>query len=245
MRGALFKETAGKRALNIDPRTKLLLLLTMAVFVFSSAGAGSMFIFRILLTAVSLLLILSSGSKKKFVTVTAVIVAAYFMQFVIVPLIPGAAAQILMLFLNLLTHFAPSFIMAYFVISSTTVSEFNAAMERIHMPNAIIIPMSVMFRFFPTIKEEFAAIDDAMRMRGIRFGGGKVGAMLEYRLVPMMSCCVRIGEELSASALTRGLGAPGRRTNICDIGFHVQDILLILLCVLAFVMWILLRIHVL
>lgn len=245
MKSTLFKETAGRRALNLDPRTKLLLLLTMAVFVFSSAGAGSMLIFRILLTAVSLLLIMLSGNSKNFVVFTAVIGAAYFVQFAVVPLIPGAAAQILMLFLNLLTHFAPSFAMAYFVVSTTTVSEFNAAMERIHMPNSIIIPMSVMFRFFPTIREEFAAINDAMRMRGIRFGGGKVGAMLEYRLVPMISCCVRIGEELSASALTRGLGAPGRRTNICKIGLHAQDLTLILLCILAFIMWTLFRFHVL
>lgn len=46
------------------------------------------------------------------------------------------------------------------------------------------IPMSVIFRFFPTIGEENAAISDAMRMRGIRFGGKHPGRMLEYRLIP-------------------------------------------------------------
>ena len=30
--------------------------------------------------------------------------------------------------------------------------------------------------------------------------------ILEYRMVPMMICSVKIGEELSAAALTRGLG---------------------------------------
>ena len=88
-----------------------------------------------------------------------------------------------------------------------------------------------MFRFFPTVREEYGAIGDAMRMRGIRFGGGKAGAMLEYRLVPLMMSCVKIGEELSAAALTRGLGAPVPRTNICRIGFRLADILAIVLCV--------------
>lgn len=37
---------------------------------------------------------------------------------------------------------------------------------------------------FPTIGEENAAISDAMRMRGIRFGGKHPGRMLEYRLIP-------------------------------------------------------------
>lgn len=80
-------------------------------------------------------------------------------------------------------------------------------------------PMSVMFRFFPTVAEEWSAIGDAMRMRGVRFGGGKVGAILEYRIVPMMICSVKIGEELSQAALTRGLGGPVKRTNICKLGF--------------------------
>ena len=31
--------------------------------------------------------------------------------------------------------------------------------------------MSVIFRFFPTISEEYQAIRDAMKMRNIRFGG--------------------------------------------------------------------------
>ena len=52
----------------------------------------------------------------------------------------------------------------------------------------------------------------------------KLGKMLEYRFVPMMICSIKIGEELSAAALTRGLGSPVRRTNICNIGFRVIDI---------------------
>ena len=87
---------------------------------------------------------------------------------------------------------------------------------------------------FPTVVEEYNAIGDAMKMRGIRFGGGKASAMLEYRLVPVIMCSVKIGEELNAAALTRGLGGPVKRTNICEIGFHVQDVFFLLLCVVAF-----------
>lgn len=112
-----------------------------------------------------------------------------------------------------------------FVVTTTTVSEFVAAMERLHLPQQITIPMSVMFRFFPTVAEEWSAIGDAMRMRGVRFGGGKASAILEYRIVPMMICSVKIGEELSQAALTRGLGGPVKRTNICKLGFHVQDVI--------------------
>ena len=62
-------------------------------------------------------------------------------------------------------------------------------------------------------------------MRDIQFGGRKAFQMIEYRLIPMMTCSVKIGQELSAAALTRGLGGPDKRTNICKIGFGAWDAL--------------------
>lgn len=53
-----------------------------------------------------------------------------------------------------------------------------ASMERMHIPQKITIPMSVMFRFFPTVGEEYGSIADAMRMRGIRFGARDIIALL-------------------------------------------------------------------
>lgn len=91
------------------------------------------------------------------------------------------------------------------------------------------LPMSVMSRFFPTVLEEFATINTAMRMREIRLGGRNAGKLLEYRLIPLMVCSVNIGSELSAAALTRGLGTKVRRTNICRIGFRALDIIVLLM----------------
>ena len=102
----------------------------------------------------------------------------------------------------------PGIAMASYMVGTTTVSEFMAAMERMHIPQKITIPMSVMFRFFPTVGEEYASIGDAMRMRGIRFGGGKPAKMLEYRMVPLMISCVKIGDELSAAARNSSRSQP-------------------------------------
>jgi energy-coupling factor transport system permease protein len=113
-----------------------------------------------------------------------------------------------------------------------------AAMRKMRMTEKITIPLSVMFRFFPTVREEYAAIGDAMRMRGVSLAGGKPMKMLEYRFVPMIMCSLKIGEELSAAALTRGLGSPIKRTNICKTGFHLQDIAFIALCVISLAVYI-------
>ena len=60
-----------------------------------------------------------------------------------------------------------------------------------------------MFRFFPTVLEEFAAINMAMKMRDIRIGGKNAGKFIEYRLVPLMVCSVNIGSELSGGQKQR------------------------------------------
>lgn len=121
--------------------------------------------------------------------------------------------------------------------SYETVSEFSSAMSRMHVTDKLTIPLPVMFRFFPTIADEFRAINDAMRMRDIRFGGKNVDKMIEYRLIPLMVCSAKLGEELNAAAITRGLGGDVKRTNVCRIGFHFQDYIVVLICFIPYVIW--------
>lgn len=49
----------------------------------------------------------------------------------------------------------------------------------------------------------------------------------------MMCCCVNIGQDLSAAALTRGLGGPEKRTNICKIGMRFIDWVVLFICLAA------------
>ena len=61
--------------------------------------------------------------------------------------------------------------------------------------------------------------------------------ILEYRIVPMITCTAKIGEELSASALTRGLSSQKKRTNICHIGFGRLDWIFFLLVAAMLIYW--------
>ena len=56
-------------------------------------------------------------------------------------------------------------------------------------------------------------------------------------MVPLMVCLAKIGEELNAAALTRGLGGDVRRTNICKIGFHLQDFIFLGICLVPYILW--------
>ena len=221
------KQNAG---LLFDPRTKLAVLVTMVLLVLGGSFQAEMFYIPAI---VPLIILLLSKMWKVAAIYFVVYGASICLQEFWLARIPGIARYLVMIIVGLLLYFGPSIAMAYYVVTTTTVSEFIAGMERLHIPNQVTIPMAVMFRFFPTVMEEWHAIGDAMKMRGIRLRGGKAGSILEYRLVPMLMCSVKIGEELSAASLTRGLGGPVKRTNICDIGIHVQDALMLLLCVVG------------
>lgn len=78
-----------------------------------------------------------------------------------------------------------------------------------------------------------------MRMRGIGLGGRTRNpiTLLEYRFVPLLMSLVRIGDELSAAALTRGLGGPNRRSVVCRIGLGRPDVLVLALAIVPLAIW--------
>ena len=227
-----------KRRGFLDPRTKLALVLVLALFVMGGLGGEQLKGIKTILSVLPFLLLLIERQWKRFARGACMLVIGYGLLLAM-PYLPGVLNYIALMCGGILTRFVVTIVMGEYLIATTSVSEFISAMERLHMPQAITIPMSVMFRLFPTIGSEWRSIRRAMTMRGIHLGGAKTGQVLEYQLVPMMTSTVRIGEELSASALTRGLGSPSKRTNICRIGFRVQDILLLAGCAFVIAVWIL------
>ena len=224
------------RGLILDPRTKMLLLITMSVFVLGYAGGEELSFLMPFFCAIPALALLSAKKWKTAFLYCVLYSLSFIVSTCWVKFVHGLPHFILLGTCGILSRVLPGLMMSAYVVGTTTVSEFTAAMLRMHWSEKIIIPLSVMFRFFPTVVDEAASISAAMRMRDIRLGGHNAVHMLEYRLVPMITCCAKIGEELSAAALTRGLGGELRRTNVCKIGFHMQDYIVITLCVIPYVL---------
>jgi energy-coupling factor transport system permease protein len=238
MKKIMLQGIENRNGINLDPRTKLLLIFTITTVVIGGGNNGYMTIVKPVLCFIPFILLIATHNFKGGLFYLGVYTCAYMAEIFIVPNTMGLFKFLILAISGMLSRFMPGIMMGYFLISTTTVSEFVAAMERMHLPMAFIIPMSVIFRFFPTIGEEYFAINDAMKMRGIRLGGGKPSAIMEYRLVPLITSTVKIGEELSAAALTRGLGKPIRRTNICKIGFSGMDFIFIFLCLIGWIIFI-------
>ena len=214
--------------LHLDPRTKMLILALFSVVVMIDVVDGPAYVVRIIMTFIPVFLVCLEGKIHIAARFTILFIAASLVQSHTQQHIGGISKMLVLFVCFMITQFAPVMITVWYCISTTKISEFMAAMNRMHASQGLSISLAVMMRFFPTLAEEYRSIRDAMKMRGIAFGGGKITKMITYRLIPLLFSSISIGDELSAAAITRGLGAPVRRTNVCEIGFHVYDFLMMI-----------------
>ena len=229
---------SGDRAggLSLDPRTKLLVVVAVSGVLLSTSGDGSALVEAGRWTLVAAPFVLLALSRRYATAARYLVTYAVLagLPLVLWQLLPGdnAFLALSLSWFGGLSLILPGMTCGLYALRTTTATEFIAAMQRLRCPDALTIPAAIIFRFVPTVEEEYRSIRTAMRMRGI--GGIRQPVrMLEYRLVPLLVSVVGIGNELSMSAVTRGLGSGRERTSICTIGFRPADGIAILLLVVA------------
>ena len=124
-------------------------------------------------------------------------------------LLTGGVQIAIVTFTVFLRKIFPCAMLGGILVSTTRVNVFMAAMHRIHLPKAMIIPMTVMVRYIPVVREDWAYISDAMRMRDVAPTLKSLlvhpARTVECIYVPMMMAALKVADELSAAAVTRGL----------------------------------------
>ena len=131
----------------------------------------------------------------------------------------------------------PLVLVAAFMMGTTKVSELVYLMRKIHAPQWLVIPVSVLFRFFPTVRHDYAQIRRAMKFRGIAVTTGDMIChplrTMEYIYVPLLNNATNVATDLTSSALTRGIGDPGPKASIQRIAFTGLDAIM---CALGLVL---------
>lgn len=203
-----------KREVKFDLRTKFMLILVVNLFLLLSHSV----IFELVLIFGCLLLITIDGQAKSAFHFLIVFLIMLGIDQLLTPYINGFYFTLVSFITVALRKFLPCFILGKWILTKTEVSEFVAVMWKLRLPQTAIIPLSVVFRYFPTIKEEWASIRAAMKMRGIHVS-------LEHIMVPLLMSAVNVSEELSAAALCRGLDSPEPHTSLVQVRFRFSDVL--------------------
>jgi len=215
--------------IRLDPRTKLYMILIVSSVVMMSATTFFLWAVRIVITLIPILLLIFEkryASALRFLVLYAAALCLTF--FFLSEESTGILKSLLTGYCGIVAQFIPALITAWYVVRTTKIDEFMSAMQKMHVPDGVTISLAVVMRFFPTIAEEYRSIRDAMKMRGIAFGKGNVIRMVEFRMIPLLFSCVNIGDELSAAAITRGLGGKVKRTSVVMLKLHATDYLMML-----------------
>ena len=215
--------------MKLDPRTKFYMILIVSAVVMMSATTPFLWGVRIAMTLIPIILLIIEKKYTSAFGFTFLYIAALVLTFAFLSEdSTGIFKSILTGYSGIVVQFMPCLITAWYVIRTTKIDEFMSAMQKMKVPDGITISLAVVMRFFPTIKEEYSSISDAMKMRGISFGGGNAAKMVEYRMIPLLFSCVNIGDELSAAAITRGLGGKVKRTSVEELRLRFIDWFLII-----------------
>lgn len=209
---------------NLDPRTKLYMAFVVSTIVMMSATTPLLQTIRMIITIIPIMLLVFEKQIRQAIIFSVLYLGSIFItRYFFSRGTTGIVANLITAYSCIIAQFIPSFITAWYLVKTTKVGAFLSAMKKLHIPDSITIPLAVVMRFFPTIKEENAYINDAMKMRGIIFGKGNLLKMVEYRIIPLIFSCMSIGEELSQAAITRGLGSNVKRTCVEKIKFSILD----------------------
>ena len=218
---------------RMDPRAKLYLLLLANLMLFFHVSLAA----EATMAALFLLLFFLSGCYAAGLRLTVIYGVLLALDLWAVPRAENSP------FLNVVALFAggirmmlPCIITGAYAFSTTTVGELTAALRRMHLPESIIIPCAVVVRFFPTVGEDYRHIRAAMALRGIAAGRGALlrhpVQSLEYILMPLLMNSNNVAQDLSAAALTKGIGLPGRHTCMTELRLTAWDFLYPALCTL-------------
>lgn len=198
-------------SLALDPRTKMVLVIATSVAVMTPGGQ------RFVPAAIFLGVCLAASVQawRRAVLLPAIAVALAGVTYGLPSLLPHPVTVTTALASAYALRFVAVAGVAAHLVATTTPSALTSALVAARMPRAVVTPTSVMVRFVPVVAAEARAVADAMRLRGL--GGWRSTlrhpvTTIERFTVPMLGSSLRITDDLSASALLRGVGSPPRPT---------------------------------
>jgi ABC-type cobalt transport system, permease component cbiQ and related transporters len=208
---------------HLDPRTKFYMLLIGTVDLFL---APTLY-YEISLVSFISIFGLMCGVKRFTLKMTGIYTVLMILYQMGIHRMSGWMQIAVVTFTFYIRKIFPCAMMGGILVGTTRVNEFMAAMNRIYLSKSITIPMTVMIRYIPMVREDWGFIHDAMRMRDV---APTVRSLLTHPIrtveciyVPMMMSALKVADELSAASITRGLENPKQRSCMVDLRFTWKD----------------------
>ena len=116
-------------------------------------------------------------------------------------------------------------------LSTTRNEEIFMGLIRLKIPYAMSFAFSTALRLVPTFIGAGATIVDAQKSRGLDLGAGNIFVRFKNHiplLVPIFLTSIRSTNQLSMALESKGFGSSKKRTFYFTIGYHRDDLIMIL-----------------
>ena len=214
---------SNQNQIKIDPRTLFMInvLFCITMFVASSEIANH------LCFTIALVLMIMVKMYKKASIFTSIYLTIVFSNYFFLMYQLGNAKMFFSLLSYLFCKFIPIIMIASILVNTIKTSEMITSLEKMKFPKGVMLAIIVAFRFVPTIRSEMGAIKNSMHLRGIGISFKNVFRhplrTVEYALIPLLFRSLKIAEELTATALTRGVEHENKRSAYFDVNFKKLD----------------------
>ncbi|MEB8091044.1 energy-coupling factor transporter transmembrane component T [Mammaliicoccus lentus] len=227
---------------TVDPRTKLFLMIIISFIAITGNITGNSIYARLVILLIPSLLVVANKEIVKGTVFCLIIFLGWYAEAFLIRGESQLYDILIFVPAGIVTRFMPTVVMGYYFLNTTQVEELIEGFERLMCSRKITIPIAVMFRFLPTIKEESSYIGDAMRMRNMSLRNtlDRPITYIEYRMVPVLNSVIKIADELTIASLTKGLNITRPKTAIIQLRLKWYDVSILVLAVVLTIFYYLL-----
>lgn len=208
---------------NPNPISKILVVFFTGLTVVHSIGIH----FELAIICIFFILLYLNGYKKvlfKWIILCGILYSLpNFMLF-------SELNPIVKMFLSIpivIRMFILPFMAASFMIKTSDVGTIISSMDKLKISKNVSIPIAVMFRFFPSYKEEKKNIKMAMKIRGINFKNPI--KYLEYVAVPLLIISSNIADDIAKAAETKAIENPIAKNRYTPVKVQAVDFIYVLM----------------
>lgn len=226
--------------IKLDFRTKLFMTIILSYVMVLGNIQARYFIQAILISTIPIMLLVNAKHTRVAIIGVATLVIVYALDKFLIGLNYNPVVTILLILVMVIKKIFPAFLMGKYTILTSNVGESIYSLKKMKCPDEIAIPLTVMVRFFYAAKIDYSQIKKAMLLRGLTLKKLIKNPILlfEYRFVPLLMCLSKSADDLTASALTKGLAVNQKRTSISNSHMGIIDLVLFLIMAWAIYLYI-------
>lgn len=210
--------------IDLDPRTLMGVLAAASFVAFMGKSFGTELSLVLAVAALQAL----CGHVRMALGFAAAHIVLWAALNLFFPGVGGAAATMFTISFTFCRKIYLCLMVGTLLVADNSVHRITSALAKLRVPQAILVPLAVTLRYFPTLAEEASHIRDAMVLRDI-----PMESKVECFIVPLVMSASSTAEELSRAATCRGIENPAPSTDTERLSLRPVDMAVFAVTALA------------